>query len=331
MTLNKKVSVIIVNYNGKHLLKECIQSVYNQSYKYIDIIMVDNASVDSSVEYASALFPDVRLIRLNENLGFTGGNIEGLKYASGDYIMLINNDVVMERDCIKNLLASIEPKPDVGIGAVKMLVYGKDAIDSAGDGFSTSFRGFKRGEGLQSNQYDKEEYVFGACAGAAIYRRKMIDETDFFDDDFFLIHEDSDLSFRAQLAGWKVLYVPSAVAYHKVSSTIGKMSDLAVYHSLRNCELVRMKNVSSGLFFRHLPSFIAGVVLDFIYFCFKHGKVRLYFKAKVDALRLLPKMVQKRKLIMSNKKVHNKYIKSIMTPLYEKSFFLLKLKKFLHG
>lgn len=292
--------------------------------------MVDNASSDASVEYVESAFPEVKIVALSENTGFTGGNIEGLKYAGGDYIMLVNNDVVIDSDCIQNLAAAIESRPDIGIGAPKMIVYGKDIIDSAGDGFSTSFKGFKRGEGMHADNYNDEEYVFGACAGAAIYRKSMIDEIGFFDEDFFLIYEDTDLNFRAQLAGWRALYVPSAVAYHRVRSTIGNLSDMAVYYSLRNSELVRLKNMPCLLFMRHLHSFILGIVLDFLYFCIKHGKIKLYFKAKIDALKLMPKMINKRRQIMSKKKANNKYLISLMTTLFDKDFFVIKVKKFFY-
>lgn len=324
------VSIIIVNYNGRHLLKECLESIYNQSYPSIEIIMVDNDSKDGSVEFIAQLFPDVKVVKLHTNTGFSGGNLEGFKYTDGDYIMLINNDVVIDKDCISNLVASMEKRYDVGIGAAKILVYGKDSIDSAGDGFSTLLKGFKRGEGLQSNNYDKEEYIFGACAGAAIYRRQMIEDIGFFDDDFFLIHEDTDLNFRAQLSGWKVLYIPSAVVYHKVRSTIGNMSDTAIYYSLRNSELLRIKNIPSGIFLRCFPAFILVVILDFLYFSIKHRKIGIYLKAKIDAIKLMPSMLKKRKLIMSKKMVTNKYMRSLMTPLYEKNFFSMKLKKLLY-
>ncbi len=327
--LNNLVSIIIVNYNGRHLLKECLESIYKQSYQNIEIILVDNASEDGSVEFVNESFPDVKVIKLDKNIGFAGGNLEGLKYATGDYIMLINNDVVIDKDCIMNLVLAMERHPDVGIGAAKMLVYGKDIIDSAGDGLSTSLKGFKRGEGLQLNHFDKEEYVFGACAGATIYRRQMIDNVDFFDDDFFLIHEDTDLNLRAQLAGWKVLYIPFAIVYHKVRSTIGNMSDTAVYYSLRNSELVRIKNIPTVIFLRCLPAFLLGSLLDFIYFALKHGKIRLYFKAKIDALSLMPKMLSKRRQILRKKVVPNVYLKNLLTPLYEKNFFKIKIKKFL--
>ncbi len=324
------VSVIIVNYNGRRLLKECLESILNQSHAHIEIILVDNASRDGSAGYVEESFPGVRVVKLFENRGFTGGNIEGLKYAHGDYIMLINNDVVLDNDCIKKLATALETHPDAGIGATKMIVYGRDIIDTAGDGFSTSFKGFKRGEGKEANNYCNEEYIFGACAGAAIYRRSMIDEIGFFDDDFFLIYEDVDMNFRAQLAGWRALYVPDAIAYHKVRSTIGDMSDMAVYYSLRNCEFVRIKNAPFPLLMRYFPSFFLGAIADFLYFCVKHRKIKLYFKAKIDAIRLMPTMLKKRRRIMSKRKADNKYLITLMTTLFEKDFFFTKAKKFLY-
>ena len=125
----------------------------------------------------------------------------------------------------------------VGICASKLIVYGTNIIDSAGDGFSTSLKGFKRGEGENATLYNKRENVFGACAGAAIYRRKMIEEIGFLDEDFFLILEDTDLNLRAQRHEWKVLYVPEAIVFHKVGYSIGNKSDKSYYYALRNNKL----------------------------------------------------------------------------------------------
>ncbi len=328
----KKISVIVVNYNGKNLLKCCLESIYNQSLRNIEIILVDNASKDGSVEYVSMAFPDVKIVPLPANVGFAGANVEGLKHACGDYIMLLNNDAEVDKDCLRNLYAAMEADPETGIAATKMVVSGKDVIDSAGDGFTTLLlKGFKRGEGEGIEKYDKQEYVFGACAGAALYRRKMLEEIGFFDEDFFLIHEDTDLNFRAQLAGWKALYVPSAIVYHKVRSTIGNMSDTAIYYSLRNSELTRLKNAPVGLFLRCIPSYTFGIISEFLFFAVKHKKFSVYVKAKWDAIKLLPKMLRKRKVIMKNKKVDNRYLYGIMTPFWQKEVFISKTKKFFDG
>lgn len=329
MISNKLVSAIVVNYNGKKFLKECIESLSNQTYQPIEIILVDNASTDGSTELINKLFPSVNIIKLNANKGFTGGNIEGLKHVKGEYIFLVNNDVVLDKECIYNLVLSMEKSPEIGIGAVKMLVYGTNIIDSAGDGFSTALKGFKRGEGLNSSNFDKEEFVFGACAGAAIYKREMINEIGFFDDDFFIIFEDVDLNFRAQLYGWKVLFIPSAIAHHRVRSTIGMLTDTAVFYSLRNCELVRIKNIPLSIFIQYFPFFVLAEFLDLLYFAIKNRKIKLYIKAKISVLKIMPSMLKKRDTIMERRRVSNKYLKNLMTPIFQKGFFLSKLKKFL--
>ncbi len=322
------VSIIIVNYNGRELLTSCLESIYAQSFQDIEVIVVDNGSRDGSVEYIRGSFPETLLIPLGENRGFSSANNEGLKVASGDYIMLLNNDVVMDKYCISNLCAAMEADPATGICATKMLVAGTELIDSAGDGFSSNLKGFKRGEGKPAHLYDESEYVFGACAGAAMYRKKMIEDIGFFDEDFFLIYEDTDLNLRAQLAGWKVRYVPAAVAYHKVRSTIGYMSDIAVFYSIRNSELTRIKNISLGIFARCLPSYVLASFLEFLFFSVRHGRLKLYCRAKFDALRLLPKMLTKRREILSKRKVRNKYLYGIMTSVCDREFFSGKARKF---
>lgn len=325
------VSIIIVNYNGRHFLNACLESVHAQSFQDFEIILVDNGSTDGSVEFVRDSFPEVKVIALDENIGFAGANREGLKSASGRYVMLLNNDAETERDCIRDLVGAMERNPAVGIAASKMIVDGLTTIDSAGDGFATNLKGFKRGEGRSSDLYAHEEYVFGACAGAAMYRRTMLDEIGFLDEDFFLIHEDADLNFRAQLAGWKVLYVPTAVVRHKVRSSIGLMSDTAIYYTLRNCEFVRIKNVPLALFMRCLPGFLAGTVADFLYFAVRHRKLNLYLKAKRDVLGSMKCMREKRRKIMAVRKADDEYLRNIMTPVWRKEYFLSKAGKFLKG
>jgi GT2 family glycosyltransferase len=247
--------------------------------------------------------------------------------------MLLNNDVEVDKNCIANLRNAMETDARIGICAAKMIVSGTQMIDSAGDGFSANLKGFKRGEGMSSSHcYNKEEFVFGACAGAALYRRTMIEEIGFMDEDFFLIQEDTDLNFRAQLAGWKVMYVPSAVVYHRVRSTIGHMSDMAIYYTLRNGEFVRIKNIPFAVFLRYLPEFVFGEFLDFVYFAVKHGKLATYIKAKFDVFKSLRMTLKKRKNIMKGiKKVDNKYVQSIITPVWNREFLASKIRKFLHG
>lgn len=330
-----KVNIILINYNGGDLTIACLKSLSEQSYADFDILLVDNGSTDGSMDMVRSFLEKtsiknlVKIVSVGFNSGFTGGNAAGWKQAKGQYICVLNNDAAPDREWLEQLVRAMETDPAAGICASKMLVFGTNIIDSAGDGFSTLLKGFKRGEGENSEKYDEQEYVFGACAGAALYRRKMLDEIGFFDEDFFLIHEDTDLNFRAQLAGWKVLYVPAAVVYHKVRSTIGHMSDTAVYYTLRNSELVRIKNMPFKLFLRYLPELVLGTIVEIFYFAVKHRKLRLYIKAKIDAVRLFPEILRKRKYIMNSMKVDTKYLHGLMTPVWNMEFLARKVKKFL--
>lgn len=330
------VSLIIINYMRESLTINCLNFLERQSLKDFEIIIVDNGSPDNSLYQIQkslenrSLIQPVKLIKLNKNSGFTAGVLAGFELANGNYIALLNNDTEPEADWLRELFFAMNKDNSIGICASKLIAYGKNVIDSAGDGFSRTLKGFKRGEGEVINKFEKQEYVFGACAGAALYRKKMLDEIGFFDEDFFLIHEDTDLNFRAQLYGWKVLYVPTAIVYHKVRSSIGKMSDLAIYYTLRNSEFVRIKNIPFGVFIRCLPEFMIGVLTEFFYFAIKHKRLRLYFKAKMDAIKMLPKMLKKRAMIMKKRKVSNSYILKILTPVWQEDFLRSKIKKFLY-
>lgn len=323
-----RVSIIIVTFNNISMLDETIQSILNQTYNDFEIVVIDNNSTDRTYEFVKNKFPDIVCIKTDENIGFAAGNNTGLRFAHGEYIALLNNDAAAQPTWLEAIVRAMDSGSDIGICASKMLRYGTGLIDSAGDGFSANLKGYKRGEGEDKLKYDRQEYVFGACAGAALYRQKMVEEIGFFDDDFFLIHEDTDLNLRAQLAGWKVLYVPTAVVYHKVRSSIGHMSDTAVYYTLRNSEFVRIKSIPCSILLRCLPEFIIGTITEFLYFALKHRKLRLYIKAKLDVLKALPKMLRKRRTIMMSKKVSSGYLYSIMTPVWSRDFIKLKVEKF---
>lgn len=332
-----KSSIVIVNYNGKSFIEECLTSVAEQDGANSEIIFVDNSSADDSLQRLENLLAQqpklkhvLRVCKLGENFGFAGGNCHGLKMARGEYLVTLNIDTRVETNWLSQLLEVMDVDGDIGVASSKLISHGSHTIDSAGDGFSTALKGFKRGEGGDLGQYINKGYVLGACAGAALYRREMLNEIGFFDEDFFLIYEDTDLNLRAQLAGWKVVYVPTAVVHHEVRSSIGTMSETAVYYSLRNSEWVRIKNVPLGVFLVCLPEFFVGAVSEFFYFAVKHGFFKLYFRAKWDALKGFPKMYRKRKEIMKLKRVSNRYLLSMMTPLWNKEFFLSKSRKFLH-
>ncbi len=332
-----KVSIVILSFNGKELLQHCLKSLENQTYTDYEIVIIDNGSSDGTNDaieqymQGSSLADKTAMFRIEVNNGVAGGYSEGLRNAHSEYIALLNNDTEPKPEWLQELVSALDSSSETGICASKMIVYGSDIIDCAGDGMSTLLKGYKRGEGDHISCFNQQEHIFAACAGAAIFRKTMLDETGFFDEDFFLLFEDVDLSFRAQLQGWKVLYVPTAVVEHKVRSSIGSMSDTAIYYAARNAELLRIKNIPLGIFLRNLPSYLAGSIMDFFYIAVKNKKAGLYLKAKLDAVKMFPLMLKKRKSIMKNRKVSDTYIASLMTSIWSTSFFKIKLKKLLHG
>jgi len=261
---NIKVSVIIVNWNGKHHLVECLTSLLKQTFKSFETILVDNGSTDGSIEFVEEHFPVVKVIKLNNNKGFCRGNNIGLQHARGDFIALLNNDTLVDMHWLEELYRAITKHSHVGTCASCIVnYYSRDVLDTAGDGFDLCGVGYKIGEGMPVTEFQKERYVFGACAGAVLYRRSMIDEIGFFDERFFAVGEDLDLNFRARLAGYKCLYVPQAVVYHKINQTVGRNSDFLLYHSRRNVEYTFFKNMPFPLIIATLPLHIIYNLLTF--------------------------------------------------------------------
>jgi hypothetical protein len=325
------VSIIVVNWNRERLLKDCLCSLSRQSYSNYEIIVVDNGSSDNSVSFIKENFSTVKVIELAENKGFTGGNAAGLNVASGDFIALINNDARAERDWLERLVTPMLAETDVGICASKIVIDDAEVIDSAGNGLVTAGVGFNRGLGMGRGHFASSELVFGACGAAALYRRRMLDEVGFFDDRFFLYDEDTDLSFRAQLAGWKCVYVPDAIVYHKGNATAGRLSDTHVYYHTRNLEFVWIKNMPLGLMLRFAHHKLVQEIGSFCYLCLRHGKWAPYFRAKIDALRMLPQMLQKRRMVQKRRRVSNAYLRSLMTSMFTWSFIWQKIRQFVNG
>jgi hypothetical protein len=330
-TDNLKASIIIVNWNGETFLKDCLLSLHNQSFKNFEVIFVDNASTDHSLviakQIADGLSIDIRFIGLASNLGFAGGNNEGLKYASGIYIILLNPDTVAEKDWLKNLVEALESHPDAGICASKLIVDGENVIDSAGDGYSTFGHAFKRGEGKPPEEFSESEYVFGACAGAAIYRREMIEQIGLFDEDIFLIFEDADLNLRAQLSGWKCFYVSEAVVYHKVGGSIKKIGYHSSYYVVRNDRIIKIKNLPRGIVLRNLPLLFLGEMIWVLYYLI-NGRFKYYLRANIDVLKKFHVYMRKRREIMKLKKVSEKYMQSVFTSGF-RLYGLRRIKRYL--
>jgi hypothetical protein len=220
-----QVSVIILNWNGRHLLPACLAALDSQTLRDFEVVVVDNGSHDGSTEWLAAQFPTVRLIRNATNLGFAAANNQGIRVAQAPLIMLLNNDAYLAPDCLQKLVEAAAGASWAGMFACKILQHdAPDHMDSAGIEVDRAGIAWNRGWGEPIARHAQALEVFGPSAAAALYRRAMLDQIGLLDDDFFIYYEDVDLAWRAQWAGWRCLYVPEAEARHVHSATTGRGS-----------------------------------------------------------------------------------------------------------
>jgi GT2 family glycosyltransferase len=296
------VSVIVVNYNGRHWLERCLTATCAQLADHEEIVLVDNASTDGSVELVRERFPDVRLLALDRNLGFAGGNNAGARTARGRYLALLNNDTVPQPGWLNALKAPLERDPRVAL-ATSRIVYLHDpsVIDSAGDGYLRAGGAFKRFHGGPFALGNDSGEVFGACGAACMVRRDVFVELGGFDEDFFMVYEDVDLSYRARLSGHRCVYVADAIVQHAGSGTLRRSSAAAVFFGQRNLEWTYLKNTPLTLLIRSLPShalYDAAALLTYV----SRGLLGAYLKGKWAALKGLPALLRKRSVVQSRRR-----------------------------
>ncbi len=307
-----QITVIIVNWNGKTCLMQCLDALRRQSVQQMIVMVVDNGSTDGSLDAVRQQFPEVTVIALNENLGFATANNIAIRTVQTDYIALLNNDAIAHPLWLENLVRALETYPQAGFAASRMLyAQNHNIIDRAGDGYTTVGAGSLRGRGQPANAYDRPEWIFGACAGAALYRTSMLRDIGLFDEDFFLLYEDVDLSFRAQLKGYKCRYAPEAVVYHAASRSIGYDSSTSVYYGHRNLEWVYFQNMPFPLIVRTLAGHMAYNVAAFAYFAIK-GYAKIYLRAKQDSFNMLKTVTDKRRKIQMDRRVKDSYIWNLL-------------------
>jgi len=242
--------IVIPNWNGKEHLKSCLDSLKAQSFSG-HIIVVDNGSTDGSTDFISENYPDIELIRHSKNLGYAGGVNPGFKRAKelgATYAAPFNNDAVADINWLRSLVEFLEANPEFGIAAPKIMSSDGRHIDSTGDYYTTWGLPYPRGRGEPvDDKYDQQTVVFGASGGASLYRVAMLNEIGLLDEDFFAYYEDVDLSFRAQLAGWKVAYVPVAQVRHQMSVTGAKIKGFFAEQTFKNLPMLLWKNVPRSL------------------------------------------------------------------------------------
>lgn len=309
------ISVIVVNWNRKELLQRCLVSLKNQAFRDYETIVVDNGSTDGSQEMIRQHFPEVRIVALDQNTGFSVGNNRGMEVAQGEFIAFLNNDTEADPQWLEELHKPLLSHSEVGSCASKMLFYKRrDLINSTGQIFLSRGEGQDRGwMEPDAGQYETSSFIFGASAGAAIYRRSVLDETGYFDEDFSPAYfEDVDLSFRAQLRGHKCLYVPKALVFHHGRSTLGAFSSHHVYLCERNRVYVLLKNMPARLLWKR-----AGTMLIFstalMLLRILQGQGISCLRGRIAALRHLKLMLKKRRMIQSTKHVSDTYVDSMIS------------------
>ena len=309
------ISVIIPNYNGLKHLKSCFDSLKEQSYGDHEIILVDNNSSDDSVKFTESNYPCVRIIKLNSNTGFAKAVNEGIKNSAAEFVLLLNNDTECDKYFLEEMMKGMKDEM-TGSVACKMLNYtNRKIIDDAGDFIKSKGSPYARGFGENdTGQFDKEEYIFGACAGAALYRKEVFRKAGYFDEDFFAYYEDVDLSFRMQLAGYKCFYNPKALCYHKRGGTSGLQSGFQTMLCEKNLVALRLKNYPLILLIKNFPFFFYVRVQRYFIFLIRHSPALFASAVKGYFLGLMeiPRSLKKRKFIQENVKVSIKYIESIL-------------------
>lgn len=312
-----KTSIVVLNWNGKHFLKDCLESLKLTLAENREILVVDNGSTDGSIELVNEQYPFVRLIKNSHNLGFSKAVNIGIRESKGKYVALLNNDIIVLPGWIDELESELDKHPKVGFCASRMILYSQpDTLDCAGNGFSqfmTYSIGYIRPDGPE---HDQTRRVFGACAGAAIYRKELFEKVGYFDEDFFINTEDNDLSLRANLYGFHCHYVSAAKVLHHHSGTLGTFTYLTVFYYLRNTMSIVVKDIPLRYIIRNFPKLFSTIFSLFLTYTIA-GRSNYCTKAIVSFLYQLPTMTMKRIKIQNEINVPMNEIQDILNNTYK--------------
>lgn len=297
-----KISFIVVNWNGKKTVAECLDSILSQTYLNREIIFIDNFSSDGSLELVKEKYAFDKLLALNRNYGYAEANNIGFEHAQGEYIALVNNDAILSPDWLEKAVAVFQGGiyKNVGSVATKNIdYYQRNLIDTAG----AEFLGFGAGWDyknlpIDSKEVNQRKEVFGACATAALYKKNILDKVGLFDPNYFIYFEDTELSFRLRLFGYTCVYEPEAVCYHYGGSKRDKNSKYYIEFGRRNIEFLFFKNMQGYLLSKYLLRHCAYEFVLFLYFL-SVGKGISFLKAKIQFLKNIGYLFRERKKLKS--------------------------------
>ncbi len=289
-----KATVVIPNYNGQRFVKTCLDALRLQSDRDFETLVIDNASEDGSYEYIKENYKEVKLVRLKKNYGFSAAVNKGIELSDTPYVILLNNDTEVAPHFVRELVKAIEKSEDIFSVSSKMINFNDRTImDDAGDMYSIFGWGFQQGVGQRTENYTEDMEVFSACAGAAIYRKKILDEIGMFDLKHFAYLEDMDLGYRARIHGYRNLFCAKAVVYHVGSGTSGSQYNaFKVRLAARNNVYMIYKNMPFLQLAINMPFLAAGFLTKYLFFKrlgfgdeyregFKEGMRRMHTLKKV--------------------------------------------------
>jgi GT2 family glycosyltransferase len=300
-----RLTVGIPTYNGRELLEVVLPSLQRQVGVEARIVVVDDASSDDTQAWLAANWPQVEVVAHEHNRGVTAALNACLRASDSELVALLNNDVELDPSCLARLVAALDRHPEAGVACAKLIDYDRrELLDGAGDVWTWGGEAHRRGQGLPDDgRYDRPQQIFSACGAAAVYRREALAQVGGFDERFFANCEDTDWSFRANLAGWTVRYVPDAVAFHMGSATLGSgVSEFALFHNWRNGIWVVAKNYPATSLLRHLPALLALQARN-LAVSLMRGNTRVWLRAWASALAgmrgtlALHRQVQRRRVL----------------------------------
>lgn len=315
-TQGPRVTVGIATYNGRELLEVALPSLREQTLSDFRLVIVDDGSSDGTGAWVNTIWPDADVIVHPRNLGVTAALNSCVRAAHSELVALFNNDVELDRDCLAELVAALDAHPDAGWAAAKLMNFEqRNLIDGAGDVYTWGGTAGRRGHGeYDHGQFDEPKAIFGACAGAAIYRSSALQRVGPFDEDFFALYEDVDWNLRAQLAGLSCRYVPTAVVYHMASTTIGRgLTDFSRYQMVRNALWILAKDMPRGALLRHRGELVRGQ-LSILKMAIRDRKLRVWLRAWRDAILGLPKILRKRRMVQLGRAIDLQRLDSVVGP-----------------
>jgi GT2 family glycosyltransferase len=308
------VSIIIPSWDGAHHLGPCLSALRGQTYRPFEIIVVDNGSRDGTLEFLATDWPEVRVVALPRNVGFAAGVNAGLAIARGAIIALVNNDTAAEPTWLEHLVAAMVREPAAAMVASKIKLWDDPRrLHAAGDFYTVGGRPGNRGVWeLDDGRFDEPAWVFAPNAAAAAYRREVFDTIGGFDERFGSYCEDVDFGWRARLAGFRCLYVPEAVIYHRVSATGG--GTLASYYNGRNWLYVLAKNYPGTLLRRYWRAILReqlAVTIDALR-AWRGAAARARLRGQIAGLCALPRLILARRQVIRHPSVSDYDLEQIL-------------------